>query len=315
LDYFNKTKIDKKDTKNNTDKTDQIEQIDQSDHTHHTEHHIDNKELLLHRKLFYTEHILNNIINKDLYIFTDELSLKYNLIVPGCNLHNIKDLPTVTMRLNAYTKWHIAMSSKLFGIPNDKISCKKCAFFVNKFNDKIKTDKQQSNYITDFINATDNLEFEMYLCDLTSFNINTKTISKNIPILDLSKKCNIESLETIKNIIKNSYEVKLMLSKNDEKELKLINKALGEEGETIEKTNKYITLSQMFGHYMSHVITSSYLEVDYGYALTVHKSQGSTYDDVYVEYNNILSNMKEDERNKLLYTAITRCVNQLHIYY
>ena len=71
----------------------------------------------------------------------------------------------------------------------------------------------------------------------------------------------------------------------------------------------------MFGHYMSHVITSSYLEVDYGYALTVHKSQGSTYDDVYIEYNNILSNLKEIERNKLLYTAITRCINKLHIYY
>ena len=71
----------------------------------------------------------------------------------------------------------------------------------------------------------------------------------------------------------------------------------------------------MFGHYMSHIITSSYLEVDYGYALTAHKSQGSTYDNVYLEYNNILLNSRENERNKLLYTSITRGANKLHIYY
>ena len=314
LDYFNKSKLEKKDKQESKDGKDGKEPIENKSDSEHFSH-IDHKELLHYRKLFYTEHILSTIINLDLYIFTDELSLKYKFIVPGYNLHTIKDLPTMSMRINAYTKWHIAMSSKLFGIPNDKISCKKCAFFVNKFNDKIKDDKCQSNYITDFITATNNLEFEMFLCDLTEFNANGKSVSRNIPILDLSKKCNIESLDTIKNIIKNSFEVKLMLSKSDEKELKLINKALGEEGDAFEKTNKYITLSQMFGHYMSHVITSSYLEVDYGYALTVHKSQGSTYDDVYVEYNNILSNLKEIERNKLLYTAITRCVNKLHIYY
>ena len=316
LDYFNnsgKNKVKSKDSVTESDKNSEHKSEKQVNKCSLESHQ--NEDLELHRKQFYIDHILNDIIAKDNYIFTDELSLKYHLIVPGYNLHNIKNLPTINMRVNAYTNWHNAMSYKLFGIPNDKISCKKCAFFVNKFTDKINIDICQSSYIKDFIDATDKLEFEMYLCDLVMFNNNGKCISKNIPILDLSKKCNIESLEIIRNIIKNSYEVKLMLSKNDEKQLKLINKSLGEEGETVDKNNKYITLSQMFGHYMSHVITSTYLEFDYGYALTVHKSQGSTYDDVYIEYNNILSNNKEEERNKLLYTAITRCVNKLHIYY
>ena len=131
----------------------------------------------------------------------------------------------------------------------------------------------------------------------------------------MSKQSNIESLEIIRNIIKNSYEVKLMLSRQDEMELNSINKSLGEEGSSNDKNSKYITMSQMFGHYMSHIITSSYLEMDYGYVLTVHKSQVSTYDNVYVEYRNILSNTKELEKNKLLYTAITRGINKLHIYY
>ena len=317
LNYFNKNTRDTKDTKDTKDTSTNLESIPKTKtkSNEDIDKTVDNAKLILYRKLFYTEHILQTIISSDTYIFTDELSLNYNLIVTGYDLHTIKNLPSIGMRVNAYTKWHNTMSCKLFGIPNDKISCKKCAFFVNKFSNEFKTQKCQSNFIDDFATATHNLEFELYLCELTSFNSNGKCVSKNIPILDMSKQSNIESLDSIKNIIKNSYEVKLMLSKIDEKQLKLINKSLGEDGETVDKNIKYITLSQMFGHYMSHVITSSYLEVDYGYASTVHKSQGSTYDDVYIEYSNILSNLKNNERNKLLYTAITRCVNKLHIYY
>ena len=275
---------------------------------------IENEELQSYRTLFYVKHILNDIINEDTYIFNDEISMKYNNIVKTCDLHNIKNLPSISLRTNAYTKWHCAMSAKLFGIPNNNISCKKCAFFVKKFGDKLKCDSTHSSYIADFIRATDNLEFKMQLCDLTTFTVNGKCISNNIPIIDNSKKSNSENLDIIRNIIKNSYEVKLMLSKQDELELNIINKVLGEEGESNEKNTKYITMSQMFGHYMSHVITSSYLEVDYGYALTVHKSQGSTYDNVYLEYSNILLNSKENEKNKLLYTSVTRGANKLHIY-
>ena len=272
-------------------------------------------ELNYHRKLFYTKHILTDIITTNQYNFTDEISLKYNLIVQGYNLHDIKNLQSLPMRSYAYTKWHKAVSNKLFGIPNDHISCKKCAFFVKKFNDKLNNKSLESNYISEFIDATNNLEFEMYSCDLVTFNTNGKTISSNIPILNMLKKNNLESLEIIRNIIKNSFEVKIMLSKQDELILNLINKTIGEEGESVTKNIKYITMSQMFGHYMSHVITSNYLEVDYGYALTVHKSQGSTYDNVYLEYSNILSNSKDFEKHKLLYTAITRGINKLHIYY
>ena len=313
LNYFgkkdNKDKKDSEDTSNtsNTSIPLSLEDVKKE------KEKVKEKELQYFRKLFYTKHILADIINNDLYDFTDEISLKYNFIVTGYDLHNIKKLSSMTMRINAYTKWHKTMSSKLFGIPNDRICCKKCAFFVKKFSKKANSD--QSNYISDFISATDKLEFEMFLCDLVTFTSNGKTVSSNIPILDITKQCNIEALDIIRNIIKNSYEVKLMLSKQDEFELKLINKSLGEEENSTEKTTKYITMSQMFGHYMSHVIKSSYLEIDYGYVLTVHKSQGSTYDNVYVEYSNILSNSKELEKHKLLYTAITRCINKLHIYY
>ena len=285
---------------------------------------------LKYRKLFYKIHKYNDITSCDNYNFTDELSLnpEFNLLIPNCELNKIKYLSTSIMRYNAYTKWHKAMSIKLFGIPNDKICCKKCSFFVNRFLSKIKqngngngngnsnsdsNDGSIRDNISNFINATEALEFDMYLCDLVTFKASGKCVSNNIPIIDLSKQCNIEALDRIRNIIKISNDVKITLSRQEEFELKTINKAIGEE-EYNKHNLKYISISQLFGHYMSHVITSSYLEIDYGYVLTIHKSQGSTYDDVYIEYNNILSNNKEIEKDKLLYTAITRSANKLHIY-
>ena len=301
LDYFDKN-----------DETSVINDIPKNNSNSNTDA-VAYSELLLHRKLFFIYHTLSTIISTDTYNFTDEISLKYNLFVPNINLLEINKISNQIDRAIKYTIWHKAMTIKLYGIPNDNIMCKKCAFFVKKFADQMNT----SSYISDFINATDGLDFDMLLCDLVSFNMNSNCfVSRDIPIINMLNKNNTEKLDTIKNIIRNSFETKIMLSRQDERELNAINKALNEDGvdNSSEKTNKYITMSQLFGHYLSHIITSSYLDVDYGYALTVHKSQGSTYEDVYVEYNNILSNRKEIEKLKLLYTAITRSANKLYVY-
>ena len=269
------------------------------------------QELLLFRSLFYKHHNLSNRIANDNYIFTDEISLKYNLLIPGYDLHNISRISSNAVKISIYTKWHTLMTIKLFGIPNENICCKKCSFFLNKFINQMHT----SQFISDFIDATEKLKFDMYLCDLVSFTSNGKIISKNIPILNMNNESNSENIKNIRNIIKNSYEVKVILSRMEERELNTINKMLNEEGGDSEGSSKYITLSQLFGHYLSHVVTSCYPEIDYGYALTIHKSQGSTYDDVYIEYANILTNSREYEKLKLLYTAITRSSNKLHIFY
>jgi len=173
----------------------------------------------------------------------------------------------------------------------------------------------KSCYIADMNDATENLKLDMYLTNLATLTTSSKYITNGIPILDMNIKSNMECIENIKNIVRSSYEVKIILTKQDEHELKAINKMLNEDETSGSTTQKYITMSQMFGHYLSHIITSTYLEVDYGYALTVHKSQGSTYYDVFVEYGNLLANRKDTEKDKLLYTAVTRCENKLHVYY
>lgn len=55
-------------------------------------------------------------------------------------------------------------------------------------------------------------------------------------------------------------------------------------------------------------------EVDYAYSLTIHKSQGSTFQDVFVDVPSMWANRNVIERNQLCYVAITRAARRLFIY-
>lgn len=55
-------------------------------------------------------------------------------------------------------------------------------------------------------------------------------------------------------------------------------------------------------------------DVSYAYSLTVHKSQGSTFQDVFVDVPNLMVNRKVTERNQLYYVAFTRAAKRLFLY-
>jgi exodeoxyribonuclease-5 len=61
-----------------------------------------------------------------------------------------------------------------------------------------------------------------------------------------------------------------------------------------------------------YCIRKQYQEFDFGYAITVHKSQGSQWDKVLFIDDGFMK-WKKNERKKWLYTGITRAVEQLHI--
>tara|TARA_R110000782_G_scaffold21299_1_gene57347 strand:- start:36754 stop:38130 length:1377 start_codon:yes stop_codon:yes gene_type:complete len=60
-------------------------------------------------------------------------------------------------------------------------------------------------------------------------------------------------------------------------------------------------------------LLGKYADVKYNYALTVHKSQGSTFDNAIVINCDINRVRDKKEKNKLLYTAVTRAKNKLFI--
>ena len=76
-----------------------------------------------------------------------------------------------------------------------------------------------------------------------------------------------------------------------------------------------ISLSYILGHYWNHCFKDVYASWDYGYFITVHKSQGSDYDNVFLDYHDLINNTKASERDRLIYTGLTRTRNTCHIYY
>ncbi len=63
-------------------------------------------------------------------------------------------------------------------------------------------------------------------------------------------------------------------------------------------------------------IVDVFAEINYGYCITSHKSQGSTYTNVFVDVSNILNfNRDPTDGMKCLYTSVTRASNTLHLFY
>ena len=61
-------------------------------------------------------------------------------------------------------------------------------------------------------------------------------------------------------------------------------------------------------------LKEAFHDVAYAYALTAHRSQGSTFEHVFVDAGDILLNRKDDERAKCLYVACSRASKSLHVF-
>ena len=74
-------------------------------------------------------------------------------------------------------------------------------------------------------------------------------------------------------------------------------------------------LTRMWNFYYYQFI-DQFADIVYGYAITTHKSQGSTYENVYIEMNNIIDkNPNHKNSHQCLYTAVTRASRKLKIFY
>lgn len=60
-------------------------------------------------------------------------------------------------------------------------------------------------------------------------------------------------------------------------------------------------------------LKNGFHDLRYAYALTVHKSQGSSFEEVYVDVRNFGVNRSAVERNKLCYVALTRAAKRVFI--
>jgi DNA replication protein DnaC len=63
-------------------------------------------------------------------------------------------------------------------------------------------------------------------------------------------------------------------------------------------------------------LLDKFADISYGYSLTIHKQQGSTYEKCFVDMKDIIHrNPKQQEAFQCLFTAITRASKEVHLYY
>jgi hypothetical protein len=128
----------------------------------------------------------------------------------------------------------------------------------------------------------------------------------------------INDINTYDDIIKNGYDYLTSLKDRLYKEINKINEGNMINGGNMIKCemiseieNKINRIWKMW----TMSVIDIFAHLNYGYCITVHKSQGSTFLNSYIDVDDILSNNNKDESLKCLYTAITRASNKiiLHI--
>lgn len=139
--------------------------------------------------------------------------------------------------------------------------------------------------------------------------------SESFRVLDFKKQpkhifVNIKSIKMgerkFETIYKNSYIANVQFEDGRKQELHLVL-----DSKLKEDLDKYIKLTdwQMYFSILKEIPV-----IQYGYCLTVHKCQGSGFDNVYVFEDNIMNSPQTNENKyRTLYTAVTRSKNKLVI--
>lgn len=211
-----------------------------------------------------------------------------------------------------FKEYHMFVTRKLFGIPTEKLSCPLCEFLVPKL---IPFIQQHDADVYRLIQLTHGLELPCHNCKTKTTKGQKATSGYQLSLLTptgLEKYTSIE--QEVKAILQNCTAKKITLTKA---EYTRFNTLLAEENATLigfSNTSPHVNLSYVLGHYWSHCFADIFVKWDYGYFITIHKSQGSDYDNVFLDYFDLISNPKQNERERLIYTGLTRAKSKCHVY-
>ena len=165
---------------------------------------------------------------------------------------------------------------------------------------KIKNSSKLENLINDLINGLNdeycrNVDFSCWILKVKKSGLIDEDINHTMTLVVICDE-EIEKYTQFKNetsiAIKN-FSKKLLSSYSTIQIEKLVIKPLWKQ--------------------WNKVFTDPFATVNYGYSITCHKAQGSSFHDVYVDLNDILKNQKKVEAKKCAYTSVTRTSNELNI--
>ena len=80
---------------------------------------------------------------------------------------------------------------------------------------------------------------------------------------------------------------------------------------TKKTTDEYL-IRQLWKEW-NKIFLEPFAKVNYGNSLTIHRSQGSQFYNVYIDVDDVLNNPEANESKRCLYTALTRTTNELHL--
>lgn len=147
-------------------------------------------------------------------------------------------------------------------------------------------DKAYNRMINSFIKIDNEIEID---------KMTVQKIYSNISIEDIGKKSNIQT-------------VRLSAQK---KYLEYVDR-IRSDIESFFKQFKHDNHSSKLWETYHKYLIDPFAKLNFGYSITVHKSQGSTFKSVYVDVVDITSNPIDDEMQKSLYTASTRASEELY---
>lgn len=186
----------------------------------------------------------------------------------------------------------------------EQTNYKSCEFShtIPKSLDKLKNIIHISTRFTNFIKT---------------INYQTKR-SWNVWVLYVHR----QSDTLIKNIIPEEYKIytihesSVKMYENEKKQSnELIRKFKTNILKEFKEQSKYIDkyLIRQLWKDWNKIYIDPIAKVNYGNSLTIHKSQGSQFYNVYIDVDNVLNNPEGDEAKRCLYTALTRSANEIHL--
>ena len=171
---------------------------------------------------------------------------------------------------------------------------------------KIKGDLLSENvikYLNDQIN-----EVNKKLIELQIFELEIQKVDKESKYI--VKTIHTNSLKAYNKLVENTTSLLVHAKSHAFKMIHDIKKDNINKCDLVAELEKKMNIIWKAWHI---ILCEPFAELNYGYAITVHKSQGSTFDNVFIDTFDILSNKNETEMKKCLYTAITRCAEKINM--
>lgn len=261
----------------------------------------------------YNQYIREKIFNKknlsqweigEILIFND---FHRKEIIENTKNEIDEDIGDTKSKVIDIVSFYTSEQVKLVGIKEIKYRLDLLKFKINnnltsELNDKFRSYYKKINNLLDFDldvyemriqKIVDLMENKKLVPEYTIYTINPNSEKKYYDI--------IETIEILINKLKLSCYKIINKIKNKDNNIKC------ELQSEVEKK-----INRLYREYQNNIV-DCFAQLNYGYCITVHKSQGSTFKNVFIDMNDILDNNNTNETSRCLYTSITRTSKTLNL--